>query len=123
MMIQDRASQLRKSIPAAIAELSGAIEMQASGRGSPPRLRVEHLDRAKAAAKEMLLLGQALAAAADAANRVLDPPSPERHEHYHQPPPPTPQTFDPSRFAVGSPRPGSPRSGSAQVATDVAHQE
>lgn len=103
MLIEDRARQLRKSIPAAIGELSEAL-------ASLPypithRQGVERRSTSVDAASEMKLLAASLLAAADAALARLIPP---------QPP------IERSRQTPGPilPRPGSPSLGSAQAAID-----
>lgn len=85
MMLPDRARALRKAIPATISELSQAAQMDQQAR----RYR-DHAAEVKAAARELQILAEALAAAARRALLLFDPPPPETHEHYHGPTNPLP---------------------------------
>lgn len=112
-MLEDRARQLRKAIPAGISELSEAVRLLHKDSYRYRDLVAE----AKMAAKEMALLAQALAAAAQAASDMLEPKPPDRHDHYHGP------TINPPNPSGPVLPPGSPPRGIAPAATVGAQQE
>lgn len=84
MQINERSRQLRKAIPAAISELSEAMQPQRFFHSNQVAERL-------AAVKDFLLLAEALKAAASAALLQLEPPQPEVHNHVHNHPPERPQ--------------------------------
>jgi hypothetical protein len=73
MLIEDRARSLRKAIPAAISELAANQTEHLNFFGSYTQREKDRL-LALMAAREFMLLADALAAAARAALQVLDPP-------------------------------------------------
>jgi hypothetical protein len=114
MLIEDRARSLRKAIPSAISELAANQMEHPNSFGSYTQREKDRL-LALMAAREFMLLADALAAAARAALQVLDPPL--RPKYPPAPPPIKMEGWD--GVVRHGPRPNRPISGSAAAKADA----